>query len=157
MISAPFSVYPAQAWTPIPSTSSFTIGSQESMGGVGIVSTDGFPTLVSLVGSSGSGGLSPVPVAQNLAGGVTGVAYSETISAQGGTSPYSFAVTAGALPAGLGLNSSTGVISGTPTTAGTSTFTVKVTDAAGATGSQAFQIVIAAPSGGGQSSFVWVG
>lgn len=90
----------------------------------------------------------PVPVAAVLKGGTVGTAYSETITAQGGTSPYTYAVTSGSLPAGLSLSSS-GVISGTPTTAATSNFTITVTDANGFTGSQAFQITIATPSNGG--------
>ncbi len=57
----------------------------------------------------------------------TNESYSQTFTAVNGTTPLSWAVTSGALPAGLTL-SSTGVLSGTPTTAGTSTFTLTVTD-----------------------------
>jgi hypothetical protein len=89
----------------------------------------------------------PVPVAANLAGGTPGVAYSETINAQGGTSPYTFTVTSGAVPTGTTLNSSSGVISGTPSATGTFSFTITVTDSLGYTGSQAFQIIIAAVGG----------
>jgi hypothetical protein len=95
---------------------------------------------------------SPVPVAANLAGGAPSGAYSETINAQGGTSPYTFAVTSGALPTGTTLNPSSGVISGTPSAAGTFTFTITVTDSSGFTGSQALQIIITVPSGGGYSA-----
>lgn len=96
----------------------------------------------------------PVPVASALKGGVTGSAYSETITAQGGTSPYTFAVTAGALPTGTSMSSG-GVISGTATAAGTFSFTVTVTDSLSFTGSQAFTVAIAAPSaGGGAYTFV---
>lgn len=59
-----------------------------------------------------------------------GVGYSATITASGGVAPYTFAVTTGTLPAGLTLNSVTGVISGTPTSAGSFTITITVTDSA---------------------------
>jgi uncharacterized protein YdaL len=58
----------------------------------------------------------------------TGQSYTATLAAADGTAPYRWAVTSGTLPQGLGLNSSTGAIIGTPTTAGTSTVTVTVTD-----------------------------
>ena len=99
----------------------------------------------------------PNPVAANLAGGVTGTAYSETINAQGGTSPYTFAVTSGALPTGTTLNSSSGVVSGTPSAASTFSFTITVTDASGFIGSLAFQIIIAAPSAGGGGAYTFIG
>ncbi len=76
-----------------------------------------------------------------LAQGTVGVAYSRTITASGGTAPYTYSITAGALPTGLSLSGG-GVISGTPTAAGTSTFTVTATDAAGCTGLQAYTLVI---------------
>lgn len=86
----------------------------------------------------------PVPVATNLAGGTIGTAYAETISAEYGTSPYSFALASGStLPAGLAL-SAAGVISGTPTAIGSTSFTVEVTDANGYSGSYTFQLTITA-------------
>ena len=54
---------------------------------------------------------------------------STTLAASNGTAPYSWSVTSGALPVGLKLSSG-GVISGTPTASGASSFTVTVTDAA---------------------------
>ena len=94
----------------------------------------------------------PVAVAANLAGGIPGSAYSETINAQGGTSPYTFTVTSGSLPTGTSLNSSSGVISGTPSATGTFSFTITVTDSLGYAGSTAFQIIIAAPAVSGNSA-----
>jgi len=97
-----------------------------------------------------------VPVVANLAGGTTGAAYSEMINAQGGTSPYTFAVTSGALPTGTTLNTSSGVISGTPSATSTFSFTITVTDSLGFTGNQAFQIIIAAPSASGGGSYTFL-
>jgi hypothetical protein len=79
-----------------------------------------------------------------IPGGMVGLAYSTTIAATGGLSPYNFTVTAGALPAGLTLASTTGILSGTPTTAGSSTFTVQVVDAETptVTATQAYTLVI---------------
>jgi hypothetical protein len=75
-----------------------------------------------------------------LSSGVTGVAYNVTLSA-GGTAPINWSVTSGALPSGLSLNSSTGVVSGTPGAAGASTFTIQASNTAGAV-SQAFSVTI---------------
>lgn len=64
----------------------------------------------------------------SLQQGVVLTFYTATLQASGGVQPYTWSISAGTLPAGLTLAASTGVISGTPTTAGTSNFTVKVTD-----------------------------
>ncbi|WP_378940910.1 putative Ig domain-containing protein [Mesorhizobium sp. ANAO-SY3R2] len=82
------------------------------------------------------------PAAGALAGGTVGTAYSQTITATGGTAPYSYAITSGAVPAGLTLNTSTGKISGTPTASGTANFTVTATDTNGATGAAAYSLTI---------------
>ncbi|WGY02390.1 M4 family metallopeptidase [Nocardioides sp. QY071] len=71
-----------------------------------------------------------------------------TLRATGGTAPYTWTVTG--LPAGLSATSA-GVISGTPTTAGSSSVTAKVTDAAGKTGTASFTWTVN-PSGGGGST-----
>lgn len=71
-----------------------------------------------------------------------GVAYSDTVSGGGGDAPYTYAVTAGALPGGLSLNGNTGAITGTPTTIETANFTITATDANACTGSQAFSIAV---------------
>jgi hypothetical protein len=61
--------------------------------------------------------------------GKVGTAYSAKLAAYGGTGTLHWAISSGSLPPGLKLTS-LGVISGTPTTAGAKTFTVKVTDSA---------------------------
>ena len=74
-----------------------------------------------------------------------GLAYSQTPSASGGAAPYTFAVTAGALPTGLSLGSG-GALSGTTTAAGTFNFTVTATDVNGQTASNAYTVVVAVPT-----------
>src|SRR5437588_4361290 len=64
-----------------------------------------------------------------LPGGTVASTYSATLSASGGTSPYSWSVSSGTLPTGLSLSSS-GTLSGTPTVAGAFPLTVAVKDAA---------------------------
>jgi hypothetical protein len=61
--------------------------------------------------------------------GTVGVVYTGSVGVTGGTTPYSCSLVSGAVPAGLTLNSNCS-LTGTPTTAGPSTFTVKVTDSA---------------------------
>ena len=63
-----------------------------------------------------------------LPAGTADTAYTATLSATGGTPPYTWSVTAGSLPRGLRLNKATGVISGKPVRAGTATFSITVTD-----------------------------
>jgi len=59
-----------------------------------------------------------------------GVAYSSALAAAGGVAPYTFSTT-GSPPAGLTLNSGTGALTGTPSTAGAVTFTAQVVDSSG--------------------------
>lgn len=79
----------------------------------------------------------------SLPNGVVNTEYSETLAVTGGTGSITWSVTVGALPDGLSLNASTGEISGTPTVAGTFSFTVQAEDAATATDTQALSITIA--------------
>ena len=73
--------------------------------------------------------------------------YSATLAATGGVTPYTWTLDSGTLPAGLTLSPS-GVISGTPTALGTSTFTVKVTDSQStpATATQALTLTVSVPA-----------
>jgi hypothetical protein len=84
----------------------------------------------------------PAISTSSLAGGQVGIAYSASLLATGGTLPYSWGITAGALPAGLGLNTGTGAISGTPSASGTFNFTVTVTDGFGQTDNKALSIAV---------------
>jgi hypothetical protein len=82
----------------------------------------------------------------SLPNGTTSSAYSATLSATGGTSPYRWSITScsGACNAGLSL-STAGAFSGTPTNAGTSTYEFMVTDTAGITTSASIPLTISAP------------
>ncbi|WP_370680967.1 putative Ig domain-containing protein [Comamonas sp. GB3 AK4-5] len=78
----------------------------------------------------------------SLPAATAGVAYSQTLTASQGTAPYTYAITTGALPAGLSLDTATGQITGTPSTLGSFSFTVGITDHYGATGSQSYTLQV---------------
>jgi hypothetical protein len=78
----------------------------------------------------------------SLPDATAGATYSQTLTASGGAGgPYTFAVTAGALPVGLTLSTS-GILSGSSTKAGTSAFTVTATDNTGFSGSQLITLMV---------------
>ena len=80
----------------------------------------------------------------SLPNGTVNQAYNRPVQASGGTPPLTWNIVAGTgtLPPGLNLNPTTGAISGTPTMAGTSSFTVRVADARGQSDIQALSITI---------------
>jgi sugar lactone lactonase YvrE len=80
----------------------------------------------------------PSPLLQ----GTVGAAYSQPLSASGGSTPYTWSVASGSLPAGLTLNGG-GTIFGTPTSAGSSSFTVQVRDSAGTAVTASFALTVA--------------
>jgi len=81
----------------------------------------------------------------SLPDGQLGVAYSQAITAVGGVTPYVWFLSAGSLPEGLSLDASSGLVGGTPTASGVSSFTVGVTDSnsPAATVTAGFSIAIA--------------
>lgn len=95
------------------------------------------PTLTIVVAAAST---VPVFTTQNPLSGLTGVAYTYTFSASGSPAP-TFALNSGALPIGL-LLASTGVLSGTPTTIGVSTFTVIAINTAGSAISNTITLTI---------------
>jgi hypothetical protein len=101
-------------------------------------------------GGGGGGALSILTAA--LPDATVGTGYNQSVSATGGTLPYTWSLVAGqgTLPPGLNLGAG-GSITGTPTTAGTYNFTAKVTDAVSATAQKALSIVVGAAGSGGGS------
>ncbi|MEA0735870.1 putative Ig domain-containing protein [Xanthomonas campestris pv. campestris] len=88
----------------------------------------------------------PIVVAPStLPAATRGTAYSQTLSASGGTAPYTYALASGALPAGLTL-ASNGTLSGTATVEGSFNFTVTATDAGSFTANQAYSLTVAGPN-----------
>ena len=97
-------------------------------------------------GSSATGNLT---ISAKLPQASIGVGYSGSLTASGGTAPYSFAVVSGHLPQGVTLADSTGAVSGTPTTSGNFSFAVSVSDSKGLTKEQGLQVTVAAATSGG--------
>ncbi len=88
-----------------------------------------------------------ISTASPLSAGTVGMAYSQTFAATGGTTPYSWSASTG-LPAGLTFTA--GVLSGTPTTAGTYSFTVQVTGGNSASSTKSFSLTINAATTTGE-------
>ncbi len=91
--------------------------------------------------------INPAPIPPRITNttlpeGTAGSRYSTTLAATGGTGAPKWSVVSGALPPGLSLNEVTGAITGTPTTEGTSKFTVRATDTIPLTGEKALSITI---------------
>jgi O-glycosyl hydrolase len=108
-----------------------------------------------VVGTSGSTGGNTVTVTNpGNQTGTTGAAVSVQIHATDSGSGQTLAYSAAGLPAGLSINSSTGLISGTPTAAGTSSVTVTARDGTGASGSASFSWTISTSGGGGATCTV---
>jgi hypothetical protein len=79
-----------------------------------------------------------------LPGASLGQAYTTTVASLNGVAPVVWSLTVGTLPAGLTLNETTGVISGTPTAVGTSAITVRVASAEGSIATRALSLAVTA-------------
>ncbi|WP_338679377.1 putative Ig domain-containing protein [Janthinobacterium sp. TB1-E2] len=91
-----------------------------------------------------------VTLVPTVPGATIAMAYSQNLSAANGTAPYTYAITSGALPAGISLNTSTGLLSGTPTASGTFNFAARATDSSPGSGpfstTQGYLLTVAAPT-----------
>ncbi len=110
-----------------------------------------FPLTVRVTDASGNSFQSALPLridattltvaTTSLAGASTNVPYSQGFTSIGGTAPYTFSLLSGTLPPGLSLTQA-GVLSGSPTAAGTYNFSIRTTDATNATAQAAFTIMV---------------
>src|SRR5205085_11727741 len=92
----------------------------------------------------------PPPViltASPLPAGTKGVAYSQTLVATSGLPPFKWSLATGSLPAGLTLNTNSGTIGGSPTSAMTNNFRARVTDSLGQTNEKDFTLPIGIAGG----------
>jgi len=110
---------------------------------------------ITFVYPSTGGGPGPLTIVSTspLGTGTVGSVFSRQLIASGGTTPYTWSLLSGSLPAGIVLNSA-GLIGGTPTATGSFDFTVKVTDAQSATVQKALSITVIAPATGYDAQFV---
>src|SRR5581483_191166 len=90
--------------------------------------------------TSGGGNGNPSITTTSVPDATSGSAYSSTLAATGGTTPFTWSISSGSLPSGLTLSSSTGTISGTTSKTGAFSFTAKVTDAASKSDTQALTL-----------------
>lgn len=120
---------------PSPGQFSFTVKVADSLGAF---STKAFALTIYLSGSPIVTTSTPLPMA------FPGVSYTQSLSATGGTTPYTWTLFGGALPGNVNL-STDGTISGTPASAGTFTFTVQVTGQDGIYSFQQFSLTVATP------------
>jgi hypothetical protein len=89
-----------------------------------------YKPLTIMIGSTLPQPIKPTITTLSLQGGSEGTAYNETLNATG-TTQITWSIDNGSLPNGLNINGTTGIISGTPTTAGMFSFTIKATNTTG--------------------------
>jgi len=118
-----------------PGTFTFTITATDANGcsgsrlyTIGIASSPTCPVIT----------LSPA----TLPPGMLGTPYSQSVTASGGTTPYTYTIASGALPGGLSLNPASGLISGVPVQTGFFNVTIRATDANGCIGARSYTLTI---------------
>ena len=138
-------------------SSNSSVASVSSSGLVTALSPGSTTVSATLNGVTGSATLTvqvgPLSIGTtSLPGGLQNLPYSVAVAATGGTTPYTWVITSGTLPAGLSLNAGTGAISGTLTVLGNSTFTIRASDSSSPvkTTSKTLSINVTAPA-----SSVW--
>jgi hypothetical protein len=144
--NGPFSVPGSGALTFTYTLAIFTTVANAAVGTIGDVELGATPGTGNEVSVDPS---APIVTTASLADATAGTSYSQTLTASGGTGSYTWSLSSGSLPSGLALNSSTGVISGTPSAAGASAFTVSATDATPKSGTKSLTLTVAAGGGGG--------
>jgi hypothetical protein len=110
-----------------------------------ITATD---SLAASGGQAYSVSISPAPVAISpvtLPNALVAASYTQTLTPSGGTAPYTFALTGGALPGGMSVSAG-GVLSGTPASVGSYNFTVTATDANAAAASRSYTLNVNPPT-----------
>ncbi|HEV2402545.1 MAG TPA: putative Ig domain-containing protein [Candidatus Sulfotelmatobacter sp.] len=107
---------------------------------------------VSHHGASALATIAPPPPLQiatsSLSAAVVNTGYSTTLLATGGTPPYTWSISAGTLPSGFGLQSSTGVIAGTTSQTGQYSLTVKVADSKSNSANETFTLPVVTSASG---------
>jgi hypothetical protein len=93
----------------------------------------------------GDGGSPPAITSATTMEAVKGLAFSYPLAASGGTPPLTWSIVSGTLPAGLNLNQSSGLVAGTPLTAGVFAATVQVTDAQSRAAQRPMTITVTPP------------
>lgn len=122
-------------------SASITLAANAATGARTVTVTGASGSATFTVNTASSG---PTITTTSLPGGTVGTAYNQLLAATGGTSPYTWSITTGALPVGLTLNASTGAISGTPTAVEVANFTVQVADSSAQIDTQALAITVTA-------------
>ena len=120
-------------------------------GGAGLA-TNSFSVNVNGSGGGGGGGNTVTVTSPGNQTGTVGTAASAQVRASDSAAGQTLTYSASGLPPGLSINSSTGLISGTPATAGTYNVSVGAGDTTGASGSATFTWTVNSPGGGGSGA-----